>query len=106
MLVWCLAGVAGVILASAIPELKALGMDFAFTAAFIAIARIATLHASAASWRTSSRPMPELSSAPVRSCTARHAAVDHQLRVRHVAGRVGCEKEHAVRDVVSLPSSA
>jgi hypothetical protein len=106
VLVWCLAGVAGVILASAIPELKALGMDFAFTAAFIAIARIATLHASAASWRTSSRPMPELSSAPVRSCTARHAAVDHQLRARHVAGRVGCEEEHAVRDVVSLPSSA
>ena len=39
VLVWCLATVAGVIFASAIPEPKALGMDFAFTAAFIAIAR-------------------------------------------------------------------
>jgi predicted branched-subunit amino acid permease len=39
LLVWCLATVAGVIFANAIPEPKALGMDFAFTAAFIAIAR-------------------------------------------------------------------
>jgi predicted branched-subunit amino acid permease len=39
VLVWCLATVAGVIFASAIPEPTALGMDFAFTAAFIAIAR-------------------------------------------------------------------
>jgi 4-azaleucine resistance transporter AzlC len=39
LLVWCLATVAGVVFAGAIPEPKALGMDFAFTAAFIAIAR-------------------------------------------------------------------
>jgi predicted branched-subunit amino acid permease len=39
VLVWCLATVAGVIFARAIPEPEALGMDFAFTAAFIAIAR-------------------------------------------------------------------
>lgn len=36
---WTLATVAGVYFAAAIPEPKALGMDFAFTAAFIAIAR-------------------------------------------------------------------
>ncbi len=39
LLVWCLATVTGVLFARAIPEPKALGMDFAFTAAFIAIAR-------------------------------------------------------------------
>ena len=39
VLVWCLATVAGACLASAMPASKALGMDFAFTAAFIAIAR-------------------------------------------------------------------
>jgi predicted branched-subunit amino acid permease len=39
MVVWCSATVLGVVFAEAIPEPKALGMDFAFTAAFIAIAR-------------------------------------------------------------------
>jgi len=39
ILIWVLATVAGVYFASAIPEPRALGMDFAFTAAFIAIAR-------------------------------------------------------------------
>jgi 4-azaleucine resistance transporter AzlC len=39
MVVWCVATVLGVVFASAIPEPAALGMDFAFTAAFIAIAR-------------------------------------------------------------------
>jgi len=39
LVVWCLATVTGVVFAAAIPEPKALGMDFAFTAAFIAIAR-------------------------------------------------------------------
>jgi 4-azaleucine resistance transporter AzlC len=39
LIVWCLATVIGVSFATAIPEPKALGMDFAFTAAFIAIAR-------------------------------------------------------------------
>ncbi len=37
--VWVCATVAGAVFATTIPEPKALGMDFAFTAAFIAIAR-------------------------------------------------------------------
>ncbi len=28
-------------------------------------------------------------SAPARSCTTRHAAVDHEFRPRHVVGRIG-----------------
>lgn len=39
LVAWCGSTVAGVAFASAIPEPRALGMDFAFTAAFIAIAR-------------------------------------------------------------------
>ncbi len=39
VLVWCVATVTGVVFARAIPDPKSLGMDFAFTAAFIAIAR-------------------------------------------------------------------
>jgi 4-azaleucine resistance transporter AzlC len=39
IVVWCAATVLGLVFAAAIPEPKALGMDFAFTAAFIAIAR-------------------------------------------------------------------
>jgi len=39
LVVWVAATVLGVFFASAIPEPRALGMDFAFTAAFIAIAR-------------------------------------------------------------------
>jgi branched chain amino acid efflux pump len=39
MVIWCSATVLGVVFAEAIPEPKALGMNFAFTAAFIAIAR-------------------------------------------------------------------
>jgi 4-azaleucine resistance transporter AzlC len=39
LVVWCVATVAGVAFAAKIPEPKALGMDFAFTAAFIAIVR-------------------------------------------------------------------
>jgi 4-azaleucine resistance transporter AzlC len=39
LVVWCVATVIGVLFAAAIPDPKALGMDFAFTAAFIAIAR-------------------------------------------------------------------
>jgi 4-azaleucine resistance transporter AzlC len=39
MAAWCASTVVGVVFAKAIPEPKALGMDFAFTAAFIAIAR-------------------------------------------------------------------
>ena len=36
----------------------------------------------------------------------RHAAVDHELRARHVAGRVGSEEQHAVCDVLRLSSPA
>ena len=39
MAVWCLSTVAGAAFAQAIPDPVALGVDFAFTAAFIAIAR-------------------------------------------------------------------
>ncbi len=39
MAAWCASTVLGVVFAAVIPEPKALGMDFAFTAAFIAIAR-------------------------------------------------------------------
>jgi 4-azaleucine resistance transporter AzlC len=39
LIVWCVATVIGVLFATAIPDPKAIGMDFAFTAAFIAIAR-------------------------------------------------------------------
>lgn len=39
LVVWCLATVLGVLFAAAIPEPRAFGMDFAFTAAFIALAR-------------------------------------------------------------------
>src|SRR5712671_6157227 len=44
-------------------------------------------------------------SAPARPCAARHTAVDHKLRPRHVVGRVRGE-EHAVRNVLSLSSPA
>lgn len=37
LVVWCIATVAGLFFAASIPQPKALGMDFAFTAAFIAI---------------------------------------------------------------------
>lgn len=39
LIAWCFATVTGVLFAASIPEPKALGMDFAFTAAFIAIVR-------------------------------------------------------------------
>lgn len=39
LLVWCLATMTGIVFANAIPEPESLGLDFAFTAAFIAIAR-------------------------------------------------------------------
>jgi 4-azaleucine resistance transporter AzlC len=39
LVTWCLATVTGVLFATSIPEPRALGMDFAFTAAFIAIVR-------------------------------------------------------------------
>jgi hypothetical protein len=34
------------------------------------------------------------------SCATRHAAVDHEFRPRHVAGRVRGEEQHAVYDVL------
>ena len=42
-------------------------------------------------------------SAPSRSCAACHAAVDHQFRARHVAGRIRGEEQHTVRDILRLP---
>ncbi|PLX33890.1 MAG: AzlC family protein [Hyphomicrobiales bacterium] len=39
MAVWLIATISGALIAAALPEPRALGMDFAFTAAFIAIAR-------------------------------------------------------------------
>ena len=39
MAVWLVSTIAGAVFASAIPEPRALGMDFAFTAAFIALSR-------------------------------------------------------------------
>ncbi|WP_102868719.1 AzlC family ABC transporter permease [Pseudovibrio exalbescens] len=39
LLIWLVSTVAGVVVATSIPSPKALGLDFAFTAAFIAIAR-------------------------------------------------------------------
>jgi 4-azaleucine resistance transporter AzlC len=57
MAVWCAATVLGVVFASAIPEPKALGMDFAFIAAFIAIAR--------SLWRGRRDAAPWLASAAV-----------------------------------------
>ena len=39
LVVWCLATVVGIAFAQTIPDPKSIGMDFAFTAAFIAIAR-------------------------------------------------------------------
>jgi len=44
-------------------------------------------------------------SAPAWPCPARHSAVDHQLRARHVVGRLRGEEEHAVCDVLRCPGS-
>jgi len=57
MAAWCASTAAGVAFAQAIPEPRALGMDFAFTAAFIAIAR--------ALWRGRSDVAPWLVSVAV-----------------------------------------
>ncbi|MGH1359202.1 MAG: AzlC family ABC transporter permease [Burkholderiaceae bacterium] len=54
---WIVSTVAGVYFSAAIPEPRALGMDFAFTAAFIAIAR--------SLWRGRSDLIPWISSAGV-----------------------------------------
>ncbi|MCW3475461.1 AzlC family ABC transporter permease [Limobrevibacterium gyesilva] len=62
-LTWCLATVMGVVFASAIPDPKALGMDFAFTAAFIAIAR--------SLWKGRSDLLPWLAAALVVAASIR-----------------------------------
>jgi 4-azaleucine resistance transporter AzlC len=67
-LVWCLATVTGVVSARAIPEPKALGMDFAFTAAFIAIAR--------SLWKGRSDLVPWLTSAFVVAVSIRLAGFE------------------------------
>jgi 4-azaleucine resistance transporter AzlC len=67
ILVWCMATVTGVTFARAIPEPKALGMDFAFTAAFIAIAR--------SLWKGRSDLLPWLTAILVVSCTIRLAGL-------------------------------
>ena len=43
---------------------------------------------------------------PARSCIARHAAVDHEFRACHVAGRIGSEDECSVRYALRLPGPA
>ncbi len=54
LMVWLMATIAGVTFAMAIPEPRALGTDFAFTAAFIAIARsLWTGHKDLNPWVTS-----------------------------------------------------
>jgi 4-azaleucine resistance transporter AzlC len=63
LVVWCIATVAGVAFATAIPEPKALGMDFVFTAAFIAIVR--------SLWKGRQQLLPWLTSvAVVAACIA------------------------------------
>lgn len=57
LVVWCLSTVTGVFFATSIPEPKALGMDFAFTAAFIAIVR--------SLWKGRQQLLPWLTSAAV-----------------------------------------
>src|SRR6185436_14690768 len=46
------------------------------------------------------------SSAPPRTCAARHAAIDHELPTGHIAGCGRGEEEHAVGNILRLPSSA
>ena len=54
LLVWLMATMAGVMFATAIPDPRALGTDFAYTAAFIAIARsLWTCHRDFIPWVTS-----------------------------------------------------
>ena len=63
LLVWCIATVAGVAFARAIPDPAALGMDFAFTAAFIAIAR--------SLWKDAADLLPWLTAAGVVAVAVR-----------------------------------
>ena len=68
LIVWCLATVAGVAFASAIPDPKSLGMDFAFTAAFIAIAR--------SLWKSNSELVPWLVSVGVVGVAIRLVGIE------------------------------
>jgi predicted branched-subunit amino acid permease len=67
IVVWCLATTTGVTFARTIPDPKALGMDFAFTAAFIAIAR--------SLWKGSSDLLPWLTAIAVVTITIRIAGL-------------------------------
>jgi 4-azaleucine resistance transporter AzlC len=66
--VWCAATVTGVAFATAIPEPKALGMDFAFTAAFIAIVR--------SLWKGRQQLLPWLTSVAVVAACLVSGAID------------------------------
>lgn len=68
LVAWCLATVVGVLFATAIPAPKALGMDFAFTAAFIAIVR--------SLWKGREQLIPWLVSATVVVAAVKLANLD------------------------------
>jgi 4-azaleucine resistance transporter AzlC len=68
LVVWCLSTVTGVFFATSIPEPKALGMDFAFTAAFIAIVR--------SLWKGRQQLLPWLTSAAVVLAAVASGKVD------------------------------
>jgi 4-azaleucine resistance transporter AzlC len=68
LLVWCAATMLGVTFARAIPDPRALGMDFAFTAAFIAIAR--------SLWKGKRDLLPWLTAAGVVALVTRAASLD------------------------------
>jgi 4-azaleucine resistance transporter AzlC len=65
---WCLSTVTGVLFATSIPEPKALGMDFAFTAAFIAISR--------SLWKGRQQLLPWLTSAVVVMVAVKSGKID------------------------------
>jgi 4-azaleucine resistance transporter AzlC len=67
LLVWCLATMIGTVFARAIPDPEALGADFAFTAAFIAIAR--------SLWRGRSDLLPWLTALAVVALSVRLAGL-------------------------------
>lgn len=68
LVVWCLSTVTGVFFATSIPEPKALGMDFAFTAAFIAIVR--------SLWKGRQQMLPWLTSLVVVVAAVASGAID------------------------------
>lgn len=68
LLVWCVATMLGAIFARAIPDPRALGMDFAFTAAFIAIAR--------SLWRGQGDLIPWLTSAAIVAVSIRLLGIE------------------------------